>query len=87
MRAFVLVFITKFHSQRLEELDEIERWRKMARIDAIFFYAYPTVIFLCLPNGNISLCFIHNHNVAIKFYAIPDGEALLPYFNGHPMVI
>ena len=33
------------HFQRLEELDEIERWRKMARIDAIFFYAYPTVIF------------------------------------------
>ena len=31
------------HFQRLEELDEIERWRKMARIDAIFFYAYPTV--------------------------------------------
>lgn len=31
---------------RLEELDEIERWRKMARIDAIFFYAYPTAFAL-----------------------------------------
>eukprot|EP00090_Calanus_glacialis_P024072 TRINITY_DN37374_c0_g1_i1.p1 TRINITY_DN37374_c0_g1~~TRINITY_DN37374_c0_g1_i1.p1 ORF type:complete len:266 (+),score=63.00 TRINITY_DN37374_c0_g1_i1:102-800(+) len=27
--------------QRLEEVDEIERWKKMANIDAIFFYLFP----------------------------------------------
>ena len=27
--------------QRLEDLDEIERWKKMANIDAIFFYLFP----------------------------------------------
>ena len=29
--------------QRLEELDEIDRWGKMAQIDAIFFYLFPLV--------------------------------------------
>ena len=27
--------------QRLEEVDEIERWKKMANIDAVFFYLFP----------------------------------------------
>ena len=54
--------------QRLEELDEIERWRKMARIDAIFFYAYPTVLvlcsyFVCPANNDILL--------VILFYTYP----------------
>ena len=54
--------------QRLEELDEIERWRKMARIDAIFFYAYPTVLalcsyFVCPANNDIDILLV------ILFYA------------------
>ena len=27
--------------QRLEEVDEIERWKKMVNIDAVFFYLFP----------------------------------------------
>ena len=54
--------------QRLEELDEIERWRKMARIDAIFFYAYPTVLVLCsyiVCPANIDILLV------ILFYTYP----------------
>ena len=60
--AMIIWFIgdtLEMHFQRLEELDEIERWRKMARIDAIFFYAYPTVhtlmITLFIPAENLIL--------------------------------
>ena len=58
--------------QRLEELDEIERWRKMARIDAIFFYAYPTVLvlcsyFVCPANNDILLAILFYTYTVIVF--------------------
>ena len=68
------------HFQRLEELDEIERWRKMARIDAIFFYAYPTVTLLTLtfPDNLILQAFALFNLIYWPYWVLmPNAQEIL----------